>query len=54
MNKKGIYQCPMFDVTCPYCKKGNCYMQVETGESPLDGCDEYQAWDDDDDEEEDE
>ena len=41
MNKEGIYQCPIFDETCPYYKKGVCYMQVETGDSPFDEC---EAW----------
>jgi hypothetical protein len=48
MDKKGIYMCPTFDETCPYCKKGMCYMQVETGDSPLEEC---EAWADEEEEE---
>ncbi len=43
--------CPSFDDTCPYCKRGFCYMQEMTGDSPLDQCDE---WVDDEEDEEDE
>ena len=48
MKSNGIYMCPTFDETCPYCKKGFCYMQVETGTSPIGEC---EAWEDEEDEE---
>ena len=47
MKSNGIYMCPTFDETCPYCKKGFCYMAVETGTSPIGECD---AWEEEDDE----
>ena len=47
MKNNGIYMCPVFDESCPYCKKGFCYMEKETGDSPIGECD---AWFDEEDE----
>ena len=33
--------CPAFDESCPYCKRGFCFMKDMTGDNPLDECDEW-------------
>jgi hypothetical protein len=47
MKSNGIFLCPTFDEACPYCKRGMCYMAVETGTAPIDEC---EAWADEEDE----
>ena len=44
MKSNGIYMCPAFDETCPYCKKGFCHMAVETGTSPIGECEACEDW----------
>lgn len=47
MAKTGKLICPVFDETCPYCKKGFCHMYEMEGVSPIGECD---AWIDDEEE----
>ena len=43
--------CPAFDESCPYCKRGFCFMKDMTGDNPLEQCDEWYGVEEDEDDE---
>ena len=43
--------CPAFDESCPYCKRGFCFMKDMTGDNPHDECDEWYGVEEDEDDE---